>query len=56
MVVGFVAALCSATAARESGLIYRFQDARASGNRTQDWVSAPSPDARASTFSLSGQL
>jgi hypothetical protein len=39
-----------------SYLIYRFQDARASGNRTQDWVGSPSLDARASTFSLSGQF
>jgi membrane-associated phospholipid phosphatase len=35
-------------------LIYRYQDARASGHRTHDWVIAPSIDGRASTLSLGG--
>ena len=40
--------------AATSALIYRFQDARASGQRTHDWAIAPSLDARASTFSVMG--
>jgi hypothetical protein len=40
--------------AATSYVIYRYQDARASGHRTHDWRIAPSLDARASTFSVAG--
>jgi membrane-associated phospholipid phosphatase len=40
--------------AATSTLIYRYQDARASGHRTHDWAFAPSLDARASTLSIVG--
>jgi len=40
--------------AATSYLIYRFQDARASGHRTHDWAIAPSLGARASTLSITG--
>jgi hypothetical protein len=40
--------------AATSYLIYRYQDARASGHRTHDWAIGPSLGARASTLSITG--
>ncbi len=42
--------------ATTSYLIYRYQDARASGHRTHDWAIAPSLGARVSTLSITGSF
>jgi len=47
-------AVGSLLGATTSYLIYRYQDARASGHRTHDWAIGPSLGARASTLSLTG--